>query len=98
MGMTILDCLKNMRDRGWLLSRERNPLERPSNAELKRWCQKQAVVVYPSGYYPSEGFHLGPDDGIPNDAEVLVLFPKGKTITMPFPWGVMGSEVGVMWV
>lgn len=73
--MKVIELLMNMRDRGWLISKEHGPPFSPaSNAELRRWCAKKSVQF--------DGKPFAAHDEVP-DAECLVLFPKGLRITMP---------------
>jgi len=60
-----------------------------SNAEMRRWCKTGGVVIYREGQL-AQPTYLDAPDVVPEDAVCLQLFPKGRTITMPFPWGVMG--------
>jgi hypothetical protein len=100
LSVTILEALKALRDRGWLFSREHPTLRRgekgrverslirgsmvlASNGELRRWCRNRSVVV--------DGVPLGLGEPIPESAACLQLFPRGETVTMPFPWGVLAE-------
>ena len=49
------------------------PCRRPTRSELKRWCQKGAVVV--------NGERLGHQDVVPFPVASLVFFPRGRRRT-----------------
>ena len=91
--MTAIEMLKGLRDKGWLLSREHNPVKhrfvQASNSELRRWCDTGSVVVAKRSQW-KRAVSVG--DWIPASAETLILFPKGHTVTMPIPWCVEGGQ------
>ena len=69
--MTALEYLKEIRFLLW--SCEGSCLSHPSNAEIKRWLNKQSIII--NGEIPEA------NDEITFPIKDLILFPKGKRKT-----------------
>lgn len=57
---------------GGLMSRERSG--KASKSELKRWCERRSVIM--------NGESVEPRESLDFEITSLVLFPKGKTVTI----------------
>lgn len=73
--MTTLALLKTLRDNHAApQSREGQGSGPPSNSELRRWCDRKAVII--------NGMAHAWNDTVEFPIRSLVLFPKRRTVTL----------------
>lgn len=70
--MTALKFMISLHQLCKFSSRERDGLA--SNSEIKRWIQNRSVIF--------NGEHCSWDEEIDFSIDSLVLFPKGRTVTL----------------
>jgi hypothetical protein len=78
--MMVIDWLKLLRDEYKCVpcSKEGAKLKPPSNSELRRWCQKNGVLL--------NGQYAQPKDEMPDWVWQLTFFPKNDKARCSVQW------------